>query len=173
MANDGKFLTLESGRTKQEQAIHTSSGSEDGGKLARLDPTTGRFHESVMPAGIGADLKIFPASENLSAGNFVNIWSDGGTLKARKADANTSGKEADGFVLSGVSTNENVEVRFEGLNNQLTSLTPGVRYYLSAATPGEAVTTAPSSSGNVVQYLGKSVSTTELSFEASDGVILS
>lgn len=171
MANDGKFLNLENGRIKQDGAIATSAGAGDAGKMIKLDGT-GRLDNSVMPVGIGADTKQATASEALAAGDFVNFWNDGGTAKARKADATTAGKEADGFVLSAVASGGSALVYNEGTNNQLTGLTVGSRYYQSASTPGGVTTTPPSGSGNVVQYIGKAVSATELAFEPDAGIVL-
>lgn len=166
-----KLLQLISGRIQQVAAITSSAGAADDGKIPALD-ATGRLDTSMMPVGLGADTKTVVASENLAAGDFVNLWNDTGTLKARKADAATSGKEADGFVLSAVSAAANAIVYFEGTNNQLTGLTVGSRYYLSAASAGLAVSTPPSGANNVVQYLGRAVSATEITFEPSEGVIL-
>ncbi|WP_026610696.1 hypothetical protein [Methylocaldum szegediense] len=165
-----KYLSLNNGRLQEVQATVVSSGAADDGKIPALDPT-GKLDQSVMPVGIGADTKIIQASEALAAGDFVNIWNDGGTSKVRKADATTAGKEADGFVLAAVASGGNATVYFEGTNTQLSELTPGSRYYLST-TAGGVTDTSPSGSGNVVQYLGKAISTTEISFEKEDGVIL-
>lgn len=169
MANTGKkYIKLASGRL-QEQAAFNEGGSE--GDLVALD-ASGRIPDAMMPVGIGADTASIVASENLASGDFVNIWNDSGTIKVRKADATTAGKEADGFVLDAVTAAANATVYFEGRNTSLTSLTLGARYYLSAATAGGVVTTPPSSAGNVVQFLGRAVSATSLSFEATDGVIV-
>lgn len=169
MANNGKFLSITTGRIQQETAINTSAGAGDADKILRTD-ASGKIDNSFMPVGVGADTKIVTASENLSAGDFVNIHDSTG-IKVRKADATTSGKEADGFVLSAVTSGNPATVYFEGTNTALSSLTLGVRYYLNT-TAGGITTTAPSGTGNVVQYIGKSISATELSFEPSDGIIL-
>lgn len=147
----------------------SSAGAGDAAKVVALD-SAGRIDSSMMPVGIGADTATIVASESLAAGDFVNIWDDAGTAKVRKADATTAGKEADGFVLAAVSSAANATVYFEGQNTQLTSLTRGARYFLST-TAGGVTTTAPSSSGNVVQYLGKAISTTAIAFEGDEGII--
>lgn len=165
-----KFLALVSGRKQEVSPVDSSSGAGDAGKIVALD-STGKIANSMMPVGIGADTKTVPASENLAAGDFVNLWNDAGTLKARKADATASGKEADGFVLAAVTAPANADVYFEGTNTQLTGLTAGARYYL-ATTAGGATTTPPNTAGNVVQYLGRALSATEISFEPDDGVIV-
>lgn len=165
-----KFLALVSGRLREIAATVTSTGIADDGKIVALD-SNGRLDNSVMPVGIGTETKSIQASENLGAGNLVNIWNSGGQFRVRKADATSQGKEAHGFVLNSVLSGAQAEVYLEGTITGLTGLLPG-RYYL-ATSPGEITPTAPSASGNVVQYVGTAVSTTELTFEATDeGVIL-
>lgn len=167
-----KYIKIDSnGRKAEQEATVTSAGSADDGKIVALDGT-GRLDSSVLPVGVGDDTATIEASENLDAGDFVNVWNDTGTAKVRKADASSSGKECVGFVLSAVTSGNNATVYFEGTNTQLTGLTPGDRMYLSAATAGDATSTAPSTAGNVLQFLGVATSATTISFEASEGVIL-
>ena len=168
MAN--KYIKLSSGNLTEEEALVTSGGAGDGGKIPALDGA-GRLDNSVMPVGIGADTKSIQASENLAAGDFVNVWNDTGTTKVRKADAATN-KPVDGFVTAAVTSGNSATVYFEGTNNQLSSLTGGSVYYLSGSTPGGAVATPPSTSGYLVQKVGKAISATEINFEASDPVAL-
>lgn len=165
------YLNSLTGRIKQVAALVTSAGAGDADKLVSTGPD-GKLDPTLFPAGFGDDLASIEASENLASGDFVNIFDDGGTIKARKADATAEGKEADGFVLDAVTAPASAIVYFEGTNNSLSSLTLGARYYLSAATAGGVVATAPSASGNVVQYLGRAISATEIAFEGDEGVIL-
>jgi hypothetical protein len=164
-----KFLALVGGRIREVFATVVSNGATDDGKIIALG-TDGRLDNSVLPVGVGIETKSIQASENLSAGNLVNIWNSGGQFRARKADATASGKEANGFVLSSVSSGQTAQVYLEGTITGLTGLLP-TRYYLSTV-PGEITDTPPSNSGNVVQYVGNAVSTSEITFEATDGVIL-
>lgn len=164
-----KFLALVSGRIREVFATVSSAGAADDGKIVALG-TDGRLDSSVLPVGVGVETKTITASENLSAGNLVNIWNSGGSFRVRKADATAIGKEANGFVLASVSSGAAAQVYLEGTITGLTGLLPG-RYYLST-TPGEVTDTPPANAGNVVQYVGAAVSTTELTFEATDGVVL-
>lgn len=166
-----RFLNIVAGRIQQVVALVVSTGAPDANRVVATG-ADGRLDESLMPVGIGADIAVLVASEILAAGDMVNIWNDAGTPKARKADATSAGKEADGFVLDGAASGANATVYFEGRNTSLTGLTPGARYYLSAAVPGGVTTTPPSATGNVVQYVGRAYSATELAFEAEDGIIL-
>jgi len=166
-----KFLRLISGVMTETEAITTSVGGADTGKIPALD-ATGRLDSSFMPIGIGADTKILPASENLAAGDLVNVWLDSGTAKARKADASGGyGKRVVGFVLSSVTSGNNATVYLEGIITGLTGLTAGSTYYASA-TAGQATVTAPTTSGHIVQVAGTAVSTSEISFGASTPIVL-
>ena len=101
MANDGTFINLENGKQKRNEALEISAGAGDAGKMIKTD-STGRIDNSLLPVGIGADTQDVVSFEDLVAGDFVNIFDDGGTPSVRKADA-TNGRDANGFVLSGVT----------------------------------------------------------------------
>ena len=113
---------------------------------------------------------VAASSENLSAGDFVNLYNNTGVINARKADATTNGKTAHGFVLSNVTSPANATVYLESSqNNSVSGLTVGSDYYLST-TPGVVTTTPPSASGNIVQLLGTATSATNLPFTPGDTI---
>lgn len=146
----------------------SSAGAGDAGKVVVLDGS-GKIDSTMMPTGIGADTIAIDASENLAAGDFVNVWDNSGA-KVRKADATASGKEAHGFVLSAVTSGNPATVYFEGTNTGVTGMTPGVVYL--STTAGVATGTAPSGSGNAVQRIGYATSATTVNFQSNDPVIL-
>jgi hypothetical protein len=168
-----RFLARVSGKTRQVEAKAASAGAADAGKVPALD-SSGRLDMSMMPAGIGADTQIIPASEALSAGNLVNIWSDSGAVKVRLAD-NSNGRPADGYVLDSVASAADATVYpMDGTNSELTGLTPGAEYWLGAA--GGVIDTPldETDSGNVnkiSQYIGKAKSATEL-ITTDDGYVV-
>jgi hypothetical protein len=151
-------------------ATTSSVGAADAGKVAALDGS-GRLDTSVLPVGIGADTVAIVASENLAAGDLINVWNDGGTAKIRKADASTQGKDAQGFVLASVTSGNSGTVYFEGSNTQMTSLTPGLQF-LSSTTPGKTTTTAPTAAGTIVQRVGFATSDTSMNFQSNAPVLL-
>lgn len=110
------------------------------------------------------------AGEALSAGNLINIYSDAGTFKVRKAEADVSGREAHGYVSSSASSGANATVYFAGTITGLTGLTPGIVYL--SATPGAVTNTAPSTSGHTVQKVGVAVSATSIAFFLGEPVLL-
>jgi hypothetical protein len=158
-----RFLTIINGVRQLVTAISTSAGAGDANKIVATG-SDGRLHSSLMPSGVGAATESIVTSEALAAGDFVNIWNNSGTRTVRKADASNS-RPAHGFVLTAVSNGQNATVFTSGQNTALTSLTPGTSYFLSATTAGTATTTAPSSTGHLVQELGYAASATAITFD--------
>lgn len=143
-----------------------AGGTGHENQIPQLD-ATGRLADSMMPVGLAAETVTCAASEDLAGGDVVNLWSDSGTLKARKADASAAnaGKQVDGFTLEAVTSGNNATVNKEGNNTALTGLTIGSIYYLSGSTPGAVTSTPPSTTGHLLQRVGRAISTTELTFE--------
>ncbi len=186
-----KFLKQSSGQLVEEYALSTSAGAADANRIPALNASgvldstivnstttsagaasagkvpalnaSGTLDLTMMPSGVGTETILLVASEALAAGDIVNIWSNAGTANVRKADASTTGKEAHGFVLAAVAAAASATVYREGANAQASGLTVGVQY-LSAATPGKTVSTAPTTSGGIVQRVGVATSATSISF---------
>lgn len=163
-----KYIYNNAGTLTEREGLQTSAGAGDAGKIPALD-AAGRLDSSMMPVGIGADTASITTSEALAAGDYVNIWNSTGA-KARKADATTTGKEAHGFVLSAVSSGATATVYFEGTNTQVSGQTPGPVFL--STTAGAGASTAPSSSGNVVQRIGFATSATAVNFQSQVPVVL-
>jgi len=166
-----QFKSFVNGVWQLVSAIQSSAGAGDAGKIPALDGA-GRLSTTMMPTGVGAETVTVVASEALTAGNFVNVYNNGGTPNVRKSDATTAGKEANGFVLAGVASGASATVYLSGLNTQLTGLTAG-RYVIST-TPGGvvAIASAPATTGNVVQEIGFAMSATTISFKPQEPVTL-
>lgn len=158
-----KYIRQNGGQYAEVEATTTSAGAGSAGKIVGLD-SSGRIDSSMMPSGIGADTEVMATSENLSAGDLVNIWNDSGTRKARKADA-SNGRRAHGFVLDSVNSPNNATVYLSGDITGLTSLTVGVPYYLSGSAAGGVTATAVSTAGYLSQEIGIAVSTTSIVFK--------
>jgi hypothetical protein len=197
-ASTKKFIKNVSGTLTEEAALTTSAGAGDADKMPALnasgvlDPTivnakvvsagagdankipqldsNGKLDTSVMPSGIGADTSLITAFEALAAGDLVNIYNNASTANVRKADANTPGKEAHGFVLSAVSASASATVYFEGTNNQVTGLTPGLQFLGIVA--GKTQAAAPTGTGKFVQRVGFATSATSMNFDQNDPITL-
>jgi hypothetical protein len=163
-----KFVQYWNGFLQEFLPLKQSSGAGDADKIVATG-ADGRIDPSLMPTGFESQVKLFPASEDLAAGNLVNIWDDSGTLKLRVADASLS-RPADGYVKSAALTGANASMYLEGVNNQVSGLTVG-RVWLGNA--GAVTNTPPvSGSGGISQIVGSTLATTELEFEPNDPVIL-
>ncbi len=162
MAGD-KFIFNNGGKLKEKASNQSSAGAADAGKIVALD-SSGLIDVSMMPTGIAAETIVAASSENLVAGNFVNLYDNAGTVNVRKADATTNSKPAHGFVLASVTSPANATVYLiSNKNTAVTGLTVGADYWLST-TPGGVTATAPSAAGNLVQRLGVATSATLLPF---------
>lgn len=160
-----KFLGwVETVGKKWLTAITTSAGAGDAYKIPCVG-ADGKLHSSLLPS-LDADTTVAPASENLSAGDRVNLWWDTETLRVRRADA-SNGRKADGYVAGAVTSGDSATVLHDGTQSGLSGLTPGAEYYLSSSTPGGIVVvgSVTLTSGHLIQYVGKAKSPTELLFE--------
>lgn len=166
-----KYLYNNSGSLTEKEAIQSSAGAGDAGKIPALD-SAGRFDTSMMPVGVSPETDDIETTDNLSAGDFVNIYSSTG-VKCRKADASAAGKPAHGFVLSAFTIGQTAKIyRPSNLNNQLSGMTPGAVQYSSVTVPGSVQETVPSGSGQAIERLGVAKSATELIFDPKDPIIL-
>ena len=164
-----KYIELNSNGALQEHfSVDTSAGAGDAGEVVALD-STGKIDQTMMPVGIVPDLANVVSFEDLNAGDFVNVFDNASTPNVRKADATTVGKEADGYVLAAVTAPATVDVYFENTNIQVSGQTIGAPVYLQTVA-GTAGPTAPATSGNIVQRLGKAISATAVSFEAGQPI---
>lgn len=164
-----KFLTVVSGVTRLVQAIASSAGVGDANKVIATG-SDGKIDVTLLPTGVGPNVALIQASENLAAGDFINIHNVSGA-RVRKADA-SNGRAAHGFVLASVTSGQNATVYRSGANSSLTSLVPGTSYFLSSSSAGTATATATTTSGQIVQQLGVAESATSLIFEYNDPVVL-
>lgn len=166
----GDYLKLSGGVPTDANASASSAGAGDAGKLVKLNGS-GKIDETMLPGEIGSEARTIEASENLAAGDLVNIHNSGGA-RVRKADATSAGKEAHGFVLAAVTSGQDATVYpEENVIDDLDGLTPGARYFLST-TAGAVTDTAPSSSGNVAQEIGVALSATEMLFRPRQPITL-
>jgi hypothetical protein len=103
------------------------------------------------------------ASEPIAANAMISLWNDAGVLKVRNASATNNTKPCDGFCSSegGISTGVAGEVKLSTGIVTLVGLVIGTRYYLSTAA-GLVTTVPPVAAGNIEQYLGIAITTTDL-----------
>lgn len=164
-----KPIQLVNGKLTEVEATVVSAGAADAGEIPALD-SNGKLDVSVMPTGVGPDVKVMIASEGIGAGKYVNIWDDAGTPKVRLAD-NSNSRDAHGFLKDAVLSGGNATVYFEGPNDDLSGLTAGARYYLSTA-GGVTATPPVSPAATISQFVGIAISATEINTDIDDCVVL-
>lgn len=152
---------LATGKDYLQEAISSSAGAGDAGKIPALD-AAGKLASSLMPAGIGADTYTAEATEALSAGEFVEVWWDGANREARLADAN-NGRPANGFVADNYTLGAAATIYPLGtLNNQQSGLTAGNIYFLGNVAGGVTDDISAFVDTDIVQRLGLAISATEI-----------
>jgi hypothetical protein len=117
----------------------------------------------VLTSGSGFPSLL--ASETLTAGDIVNIFSGG----VRRASSNDTTKQAHGFVTSSAVATNPVVVFYSGLNTNVSGLTIGARYFLSAS--GAESTIPPVATGQLSQEIGVAISATALLFQPGPAII--
>ena len=123
-----------------------------------LRPTAGPDEIGAFPCvWDGAALLV---SEDIDAGDLINIWNDGGVAKARKADQSDS-RPSHGWADDFGSVGDAVRVRtFGSTNSRLAGLSPGSEYWL--AEDGGLDTNSGASP--IAQKVGIALSVSELLF---------
>lgn len=117
--------------------------------------------------------ETYTAGEALSARDAVYIGPSGTLLKA---DANTEGKAAQGFVPSAISNGATGTVIFDdGQITGFSGLTPGARYFLSNSTTGAIALYASLTyaANDIQQQVGIAESATVLRFSIQPSILIS
>lgn len=154
-----KYIKNVSGVLTEQAASETSAA-----EVIVATSASGLLDISFMPTGIGPDIVTVLASETITGGQLVNLYNNAGTLNVRKADGSTTGKDANGFCLVGITSGASGAVYMGGINTAVTGLTPG-KIFLSDTTAGAVTNTAPTTAGHTVQQVGVALSATSLQFE--------
>lgn len=161
-----KYLYLNNGKFASKSATDSSAGAGDAGEIVCLN-SAGKIDSTMLDA---TPSQTFTADEECVAGKFVNIFDDEGTVKIRLADNSSASKPAHGYVPVTISADAEGEVILgEGINAELSGLTEGARYFLGTA--GGVTTTAPSSTGTIVQTLGVAMSETEIAVNIHEEIL--
>ena len=135
-------------------------GAANANAVPQLD-NNGLLDISMFPAGIGVDMFQATASEAITAGSMVNVYSNAGVLAVRNSSGAASGKRANGFVTAAVANGAVATIYRSGANGAVTGLTPGADYWISTAASGALQTAPPAEgSGYVSQRVGTAVTAT-------------
>lgn len=162
-----KYISINASGDKQEVAgTAVSTGVAEAGKIVALD-TNGKIDPTMMPAGVAAEVKVLPTSENLGALDMVSVYDASGTSTARKADK-SNGRACSGYVLAAVTSPANANVYTDGIIPGLSGMTPGATQYLDDA--GGITETPTTTTNEILQRVGVALSATEMLFEPGEPV---
>lgn len=168
MANP-KYLERDvaSGQVKEIIATETGPASE----VIVSTTSGGTIDPSLLPA---SDAATAVAGQNLTAGQFVFIKLAGSPAVPSLFPAvwSSGGNEAIGFVITSYTTGQTATYYTAGQNTALTGLTVGSRYYGDKTTAGGVTLTVPTGAGVLNQFLGSASSTTSISTDIADAIIL-
>lgn len=162
-----KYVGLDSSGHRAEVAFkQTSAGAGDAGKGVGLN-SSGLIDGTMLPT---SGLTTLTAFETIAAGDLVNLFSDAGTVKARKADNTNISKRADGFAPAGVTAAASGSFNIgNGANAGVTGLTIGAEYFLGVA--GAVTATPVTATGSILQRVGVARTATELDVLLDDVTI--
>lgn len=121
-------------------------------------------HQTLIKELTNLTRLIATYDEAATAGQAVAMYSSGGTLHVRLANATDNTKPCIGFCgAGGVSSGVSGEVILFGHNIYLTGLTPASWYYLDT-TSGAITVTKPVGAGKIVQPIGFALTATDILF---------
>jgi hypothetical protein len=155
-----RFFTLVGNKVKAVLAAITSTPD-----AVIAANSLGKLDVSWLPDGIGAEVVLAPTTENLAAGDFVNLYLNAGVATLRKADSSTNNKPCFGFVSENTTAPAVATMYILGVPNaNLVGLTVGATYLLSKAAPGgfTEISTYTPATGNIIQEIGIATSETTL-----------
>lgn len=107
---------------------------------------------------------MIKATEDIEAGDFVNIYDNGGSTEMRLAIASDPTLGATAFVLADITAGGNGRAFFAGLNTAAPVLTTITEVYLNDSVGGKAAAIKPTTSGHIIQPLGVAIATVGIFF---------
>lgn len=126
-----------------------------------------RILQQYLDAYTGANI-IGVAAVSINAGQFVAVDTIGTNfLSINLANATNHNLPVIGFAISSVATGGGISVQTSGIwpyGNG--NLVPGTKYYLST-TSGTLTATLPTTSGNLVQFIGVALDQNNILFKPS------
>lgn len=148
-ATSASFATSASYSLTASFALNAGGGSGTGFPFAGTALITGSI---VLTSGSGFPSLL--ASETITPGDYVNVFSGG----VRRASSTDLTKQAHGFVTGSYVATNPVVVFYSGLNTNVSGLTAGAIYFLSAS--GTENTVPPTATAQLSQQIGVAISTT-------------
>jgi hypothetical protein len=120
-------------------------------------------NNSVSPFNIEGALVSCISSEDLDAGDFVNLYTDLGIFKCRKANSTILNQTAGGFTLFQAGLGDEIMIHTSGqINTSVIGLIPGTSYYIDPLHPGKLTAYTPTSTQ--IQSIGIAITDASILF---------
>lgn len=116
--------------------------------------------QNISAAGSGASVISITADSSTAVGDLVYIDGNGIAQRAIATSAVTS--RVVGFILTKPDSTT-ARITQYGLSNR-SGLITGLKYYLSANSPGQVQVNAPTAAGTIIKQIGVAVSTSTILF---------
>lgn len=142
------------------------------GQLAFVDGSGGLSAAALIAALLGVLSQSAIASEAITAGDFVNLYNNGGVFSMRRAIANDQTKFAHGFSAAAVAPGATGAACLFGLNTHAIPGANASEVWLSDVTPGGYLTAPPANAGSLIQPLGAAVAGSGIFFTPRERVLL-
>ena len=118
---------------------------------------TGNLHASTLPDFASAGGVLVEVGAALSINRFVNLYEDGGVLKARPAVSGTSQREAHGispaaYAIGAMAKIHTAPMYYGTARVAASGTDKGKPLYLTISSTGSP--TAPTTTNNIVQLVG-------------------
>jgi hypothetical protein len=154
-----RYATFRANKKVYAPFIETPSGGDDGGKPVALDPATGKIHPGFV-ADTAASIVPVQASETIANRRIVTSHNVSGNQRIRPALA-TYDRRAFGHVSVGGNSGDVLSVQTSGevtMDIGSTGVTAAdvnvASVFLDPVNAGLVTKTAPSTTGQIRQYLG-------------------
>ena len=158
-----RYITVSGNKKVLAQFLETPSGGDDGGKPVAIDPATGKIHPSFV-ADTAAPIVAVQASDTIANRRIANSHNVSGNQRIRTALAAAYDRRAFGHVAVGGNTGDVLSVQTAGeVTMDIGSTGVGAAdvntpLFLDPVNAGLVTKTAPSTTGQIRQYLGHIVS---------------
>lgn len=110
----------------------------------------------------------FTAGENIDAGDFVYVFSDGMVYKADNSSPDTA---AVGFAPASITSAASGLILVNGLNAAMSSLTPGVTYALDLTGGVTTLDLLPTTPGTIIQVLGVGITVSSMMVDIQPAIL--
>lgn len=166
-----RYLATGTVGSTEVAAIETTTGSAQAEKIIATG-ADGLIDASFLTKAPGTVSLQATASEAITAGALVNVYSNSGAAAAQNADGSVAGtKNCNGYAPAAIASGATGTIIVSnGVITGLTGLTAGTAY-LSETSKGAVQAAGSTTAGHTFQRIGTALTTTTLYFDPDPGIV--